>query len=199
MILSEKMKYLGFDYLYNLDKDKVAKYIFTNSGVECVLLFPRQRNNVILLAISRECILTEMRIPFVENDYDILEIGFPFDYEYGEEDVLFSNETSVKRYVSEIAESMHQIQKSAINIISLQSIADKRELDRVLKDDLSSQYSYQGINEFLSIELLAETDSYVIRDNRGNDLLSFNSPKYAKRGFTLLCDGMFRYLKGLLS
>lgn len=193
------MKYLGFDHLYNLDKDKVAKYIFTYSGVECVLLFPRQRNNVILLAISRECILTEMRIPFVEKEYDIMEIDFPFDYEYREEDVLLSNETSVKRYVSEIAESIHQIQKSAINIISLQSIADKRELDRVLKEDLSSQYSYQGINEFLSIELLAETDSYVIRDNRGNDLLTFNFPKYAKRGFTLLCDGIFRYLKGLLS
>jgi hypothetical protein len=66
---------------------------------------------------------------------------------------------------------------------------------------LSEKMKYLGFDYLYNLDKdkVAKYIFYVIRDNQGNDLLSFNSPKYAKRGFTLLCDGMFRYLKGLLS
>ena len=73
------MKYLGVDYLYNLDEKKIAISQFTNRGIECVLLFS-QEIQLVEIAISREVLFRELKVPFNEKVYDIFDITSNVNY-----------------------------------------------------------------------------------------------------------------------
>ena len=60
------MKYLGVDYLYNLDEKKITISQFTNREIECVLLFSQEIHSV-EIAISRDVLFRELKVPFNEN------------------------------------------------------------------------------------------------------------------------------------
>lgn len=197
MPLSNKMKYLGVDYLYDLDEGKVAIHNFTKSGIEFVLLFS-QENHSVEIAISREVLFREMRVPFTEKEYDVFDISSNVSYSIDNGDVQIKNESSVQDFVFELAESLYHIEKNLIGTVLIQLKKEKNDLHKTLMEDSLSSGKNEQLNSLFSLELLTESTSYVIRDNKGNDILKYKNDRCADKGFKIICDGIVRYVKSLL-
>lgn len=192
------MKYLGVDYLYNLDKGKIAIPQFTNRGIECVLLFS-QGSHLVEIAISREVLFRELLVPFNEKEYDVFDISSNVNYCIDNDDVHIINESSFWAFVSELAESIYHIEKNLIGTVLLQLEKEKNDLRKTLKEDSLWSGKNEQLNSLFSLELLTELTSYVIRDNKGNDILKYKNARCADKGFKIICKGIVRYIKSLLT
>lgn len=120
------MKYLGVDYLYNLDEKKIAISQFTNRGIECVLLFS-QEIQLVEIAISREVLFRELKVPFNEKVYDIFDITLNVNYSIENDDVRITNKSFVDTFVSELTESLYHIEINLIGTILLQLEKEKND------------------------------------------------------------------------
>ncbi len=120
------MKYLGVDYLYNLDEKKIAISQFTNRGIECVLLFS-QEIQLVEIAISREVLFRELKVPFNEKVYDIFDITSNVNYSIENDDVRITNKSFVDTFVSELTESLYHIEINLIGTILLQLEKEKND------------------------------------------------------------------------
>ena len=192
------MKYIGTDYLYNLDVGKIAISFFTDAHIECVLLCSEKHNSV-EVAISREFLYRKLNIPFTEKEYDVFDISSCIDYIFEDNDIRIKDDKFVINLVSEIADTVYRFEISLIEMCSLYLQEEKNLLHQLLKNDSLRQQNNEVVNSLFSLELLTETKSYVIRDNRGNDILKFKNSKFAQKGFNIICKGIVRYLRCLLS
>ena len=120
------MKYLGVDYLYNLDEKKIAISQFTNRGIECVLLFSKEIQ-LVEIAISREVLFRELKVPFNEKVYDIFDITSNVNYSIENDDVRITNKSFVDTFVSELTESLYHIEINLIGTILLQLEKEKND------------------------------------------------------------------------
>lgn len=120
------MKYLGVDYLYNLDEKKIAISQFTNRGIECVLLFS-QEIQLVEITISREVLFRELKVPFNEKVYDIFDITLNVNYSIENDDVRITNKSFVDTFVSELTESLYHIEINLIGTILLQLEKEKND------------------------------------------------------------------------
>ncbi|MDY5361774.1 MAG: hypothetical protein SPG67_11005, partial [Sodaliphilus sp.] len=125
------MKYLGVDYLYNLDEKKITISQFTNREIECVLLFSKEIHSV-EIAISRDVLFRELKVPFNEKVYDIFDITSNVNYSIENDDVRITNKSFVDTFVSELAESLYHIEKNLIGTILLQLEKEKNDLRKIL-------------------------------------------------------------------
>lgn len=191
------MKYLGVDYLYNLDEKKIAISQFTNRGIECVLLFS-QEIQLVEIAISREVLFKELKVPFNEKVYDIFDITSNVNYSIENDDVRITNISFVDTFVSELTESLYHIEINLIGTILLQLEKEKNDLRKILREDALLSGKSEQLNSLFSLELLTELTSYVIRDNKGNKIQEFNTARCANNGFKIICNGIVRYINSLL-
>ena len=193
------MKYLGVDYLYNLDEKKIAISQFTNRGIECVLLFSKEIQ-LVEIAISREVLFRELKVSFNEKLYDIFDITSNVNYSIeNNDDVHITNKSFVDTFVSELAESLYHIEKNLIGTILLQLEKEKNDLRKILREDSLLCSKSEQLNSLFSLELLTELTSYVIRDNKGNKIKEFKNARCADKGFKIICNGIVRYINSLLT
>lgn len=192
------MKYLGVDYLYNLDEKKIAISQFTNRGIECVLLFS-QEIQLVEIAISREVLFRELKVPFNEKVYDIFDITSNVNYSIENDDVRITNISFVDTFVSELTESLYHIEINLIGTILFQLEKEKNDLRKILREDALLSGKSEQLNSLFSLELLTELTSYVIRDNKGNKIQEFNTARCANNGFKIICNGIVRYINCLLT
>ncbi|MBR6285216.1 MAG: hypothetical protein IKR25_13135 [Muribaculaceae bacterium] len=112
------MKYLGIYYRYKLRKGMVLHHFLSDRGIECILFLPRtgERNGA-KLAISRELIFLDFKLPHYETEYHVFDADFlvDSDYEIARNKVIFNDEEAVKKVVFELSETIYQIEKSAIS------------------------------------------------------------------------------------
>lgn len=192
------MKYLGADYLYNLDEKKITISQFTVREIECVLLFS-QEIHLVEIAISREVLFRELKVPFNEKVYDIFDITSNVNYSIENDDIHIINKSSVDSFISELAESLYHIENNLIGTILLQLEKEKNDLRKTLREDALLSGKSEQLNSLFSLELLTELTSYVIRDNKGNNILKFKNARCADNGFKIICNGIVRYVKSLLT
>jgi hypothetical protein len=192
------MKHIGVDYLYNWEDGKITKPLFsTNHQIEYYWGYSQKRNSF-EVAISREFLYGKLKIHVTKNEYDVFDISSDIEYIFVDGDVQIKNEEFVRNLASEIAKAIYQIGKSIIGTTLLNIQNEKSKLYQMLKKDCLVEHNNAVLNNLFSLELLTESESYVIRDNKGNNLLKFKNKEFAQNGFKIFCDGIVRYIRCLL-
>ena len=142
------MKYIGTDYLYNLDVGKIAISFFTDAHIECVLLCSEKHNSV-EVAISREFLYRKLNIPFTEKEYDVFDISSCIDYIFEDNDIRIKDDKFVINLVSEIADTVYRFEISLIGMCSLYLQEEKNSL-HVLTNRLSNTFKTAYRESFIN-------------------------------------------------
>lgn len=193
------MKYIGTDFLYNLEEIYYPYQIFCDNGTELYILFDSKNKERTSVAVSRALLYKRFGVCHKETEYDVFEIDFPIVYTINGENIAIENESNVINRLSSFAHSSHRLLSSwGCNI--LVGNADIRS--EILKLTNADKYSSfiepteeDIINLKFTLQLLFE-EKYVIRVNE-KDIFCFKNLNYAKKVFTLISSSIKRMISSL--
>jgi hypothetical protein len=194
------MRYLGTDFLYNLDEANTIKEYHTDNGFQIYLLFPmgeNERNENCKLAISREQLYRRYRIHYDEIEFDVFEVDFTINYQIDGENVIVDDEMRVRNSLFNFAHSTHSLLASFGGSIIGENANNRNRIMELLNADRNAVLMPPRENEMetqvFSISLSYDR-RYVIRDGRGNTIFSFNNRNNATDVFRLLKNMIVRLI-----
>ena len=194
------MRYLGTDYLYNLDEANAIKEYHSDNGFQVYLLFPfreNETNESCKLAISREQLYRRYRIHYDEIEFDVFDVDFTINYQIDGEDVIVDDEMRVRNRLFNFAHSIHSLLTSFGGSIIGENENNRNRILGLLNADRNVELIQPRENEMedqvFNLSLLYDRQ-YVIRDGRGNTLFSFNNRNNATDVFHLLINMIVRLI-----
>lgn len=194
------MRYLGTDFLYNLDETNTIKEYHTDNGFQIYLLFPmgeNERNGNCNLAISREQLYRRYRIHYDEIEFDIFEVDFTINYQIDGENVIVNDEITVRNRLFHFANSIHSLLASFGGSIIGENTDNRYRILELLNADRNVELipprENEMENQVFNLSLLYDRQ-YVIRDGRGNTIFSFNNRNNATDVFRLLKNMIVRLI-----
>ena len=194
------MRYLGTDFLYNLDEINAIKEYHTDNGFQIYLLFPfreNDRNENCKLAISREQLYRRYRMHYNEIEFDVFEVDFTINYQIDGENVMVDNEMMVRNRLFNFAHSVHSLLLSFGSCIIGENADNRNRIMELLNADRNAALipprENEMENQVFSVSLSYDRH-YVIRDGRGNTIFSFNNRNNATDVFRLLKNMIVRLI-----
>lgn len=194
------MKYITTDYLYNWDETNCIKQYCTENGIEVYLLYPVHNNQEpIKLAVSREALYRRFEIQAQEIEYDIFEIDFHIDCEIQQEQIIVRNENEVRNYISDFAHSVHSLLASFGSNCFMQNRNDINRIINIIRADRNTELTRprnELVETTICLHLLFDGCS-IIRDTKGNNILSFNNCDNARFVFQTLTEIINRIIQSI--
>lgn len=194
------MRYLGTDYLYNLEELYHTRQHICENGTELYLLFPINNEEATRIAVSRELLYRRLGVHHIETDYDVFEIVYPINYHIEEENVIIDNELNVLNQLSQFAHSVHTLLSSFGSNVYIGNTENRTNIIRLINADrnaaLIEPRENEEVNTSWTMQLLFE-QQYVIRVNN-RIFFSFNNQNNAREVFRLICVGINRLLSLLI-
>ena len=195
------MKYIGTDYLYNLEELYHTHQHICENGTELYLLFPINNEETTKIAVSRELLYRRFGVHHIETEYDVFEIVFQINYHIEGENVIIENELNVLNQLSQFAHSIHTLLSSFGCNIYIGNAENRTNIMRVINADrnaaLIEPRENDEVNSNWNLQLLYE-QRYIIRANEVN-LFLFNNQNNAREVFRLLTNSIVRIVNSIRS
>lgn len=193
------MRYLGTDYLYNLEELYHTYQHICENGTELYLLFPINNEETIRIAVSRELLYRRFGVHHIETEYDVFEMVSPINYHIEGENVIIENELYVFNQLSRFAHSVHTLLSSFGSNIYIGNAENRTNIIRLINADrnaaLIEPRGNDEVNSNWNLQLLYE-QRYIIRANEVN-LFSFNNQNNAREVFRLLTNSIVRIVNSI--
>ena len=114
------MKYLGTDYLHNLQEKNFLRE-FADNGYICYILIPKKKNRTII-AIPKYYIYNYINSKQEPSLCDLFESDLLLPYKINGENISFENENDVKKWCMSFAEGIYKIQRHTADIAIIKDI-----------------------------------------------------------------------------
>ena len=165
------MRYLGTDYLYNLEELYHTHQHICENGTELYLLFPINNGETTRIAVSRELLFRRFGVRHIETEYDVFEIVSPINYHIEGENVIIENELNVLNQLSQFAHSVHTLLSSFGSNVYIGNAENRTNIMRLINADrnaaLIEPRENDEVNLNWNLQLLYE-QRYFIPYVQGN-------------------------------
>ena len=193
------MRYLGTDYLYNLDELYYTRQHICENGTELYLLFPINKEETPRIAVSRELLYRRFMVPHIETEYDVFEIVFPINFHIDGGNIIIENEFNILNQLSQFAHSVHTLLCDFGSNIYIGNAENRTNIIRLINADrnaaLIEPRENDEVNSNWNLQLFYE-QRYIIRANEDN-IFSFNNQKNARKVFRFLTNSIIRVINSI--
>lgn len=172
------MKYLGTNYLHNLQENNFLRE-FNSNGCICYILTPKNSDKHVI-AIPKYYIYNYINSKQIPSLCDLFESDLLFPYVINDNNISFENETYVKEWCMSFAKGIYKIQRHTADA----TIANSTNIIDIIRSENNSNDSVNDNIIEISISSFYDNSSkkYVVKNEKGEELISFRN-SYSQRHF----------------